>query len=122
MKLQAGGEHGLHMDKMDGTFDLIWNITDFIRFISPKHEETELWKLLNPPPPKITLPFPSPQDLATQAAADLTHALLHPQPAGPFCQVGYAHTIGLKRLAGIFEGATQQKNDFFGSLHQKRRQ
>jgi hypothetical protein len=29
-------------------------------------------------PKKITLPFPSAQNLATQAAADLTHALLHP--------------------------------------------
>jgi hypothetical protein len=35
-------------------------------------------------PEKFTLPFPSAQDLATQAAAELTHALLHPQPAGPF--------------------------------------
>jgi hypothetical protein len=58
---------------------------------------------------KITLPFPSPQDLATQAAVDLTRALLHPQPAGPFCQVGDAHTIALKRLADIFEGATRRK-------------
>jgi hypothetical protein len=39
-------------------------------------------------PKKITLPFPSSQDSATQAAADLTHALLHTQPAGPFWQVG----------------------------------
>jgi hypothetical protein len=39
-------------------------------------------------PEKITLLFPSPQDLATQAAVDLTHALLHPQPARPFCKVG----------------------------------
>jgi hypothetical protein len=38
-------------------------------------------------PGKITLLFPSPQDLATQAAVDLTHALLHPQPSGPFCKV-----------------------------------
>jgi hypothetical protein len=29
-------------------------------------------------PEKITYPFPSSHDLATQAAADLTHALLHP--------------------------------------------
>jgi hypothetical protein len=35
-------------------------------------------------PEKITLPFPSSHDLAVQAAADLMHALLHPQPAGPF--------------------------------------
>jgi hypothetical protein len=40
--------------------------------------------------------------LATQAAADLTHALLHPQPAGPFCQVGNKQAIALKRLASIF--------------------
>jgi hypothetical protein len=59
---------------------------------------------------KSTLPFPSAQDLATQAAAELTHALLHPQPAGPFCKVGDKQTIALKRLADIFEGATQQKS------------
>jgi hypothetical protein len=60
-------------------------------------------------PEKFTLPFPSSQDLATQAAADLTHALLHPQPAGPFCQVGNEQTIALKRLASIFESAKQRK-------------
>jgi hypothetical protein len=60
-------------------------------------------------PKKFTLPFPSPQDLAIQAAVDLTHALLHPQPAGPFCKFGDAHTIALKRLADICEGATRRK-------------
>jgi hypothetical protein len=60
-------------------------------------------------PEKITLPFPSSHDLATQAAADLTHALLHPQPAGPFCQAGNEQTIALKRLASIFETAKQRK-------------
>jgi hypothetical protein len=59
-------------------------------------------------PEKFTLPFPSSQDLATQAAADLTHTLLHPQPAGPFCKVGDEQPIALKRLASIFEGAKQQ--------------
>jgi hypothetical protein len=48
--------------------------------------------------------------LATQDAADLTHALLHPQPAGPFCQVGNEQTIALKRLASIFEGAKRRKS------------
>jgi hypothetical protein len=48
--------------------------------------------------------------LATQAAADLTHALLHLQPAGPFCQVGNEQTIALKRLASIFEGVKQSKS------------
>jgi hypothetical protein len=57
------------------------------------------------PPQKLILPFPSSHDLATQAAADLTHALLHPQPAGPFCQVGDEQTIALKRLASIFVSA-----------------
>jgi hypothetical protein len=54
---------------------------------------------------KIILPFPSSHDLATQAAADLTHALLHPQPAGPFCQVSVEQAIALKRLASIFVSA-----------------
>jgi hypothetical protein len=62
------------------------------------------------PPEKFTLPFPSSQDLATKAAADLTHSLLHPQPAGPVCQVGNEQIIALKRLASIFEGAKQRKS------------
>jgi hypothetical protein len=56
-------------------------------------------------PHKFILPFPSSHDLATQAASDLTHALLHPQPAGPFCQVGDDQTIALRRLASIFISA-----------------
>jgi hypothetical protein len=59
-------------------------------------------------PEKFTLPFPPAQDLATPAAAELTHALLHPQPAGPFCKVGDEQMLSLKRLADIFEGTTQQ--------------
>jgi hypothetical protein len=54
------------------------------------------------PPNKFKLPFPSSSELATQAAADLTHALLNPQPAGPFCQVGDKQAIALRRLANIF--------------------
>jgi hypothetical protein len=61
-------------------------------------------------PEKFTLPFPSSQELATQAAADLMHALLHLQPAGPFCQVGNEQTIALKRLISIFEAAKQRKS------------
>jgi hypothetical protein len=61
-------------------------------------------------PDNFKLPFPSAQDLAIQAAADLTHALLHPQPAGPFCEVGDEQTIALKRLANIFEGAKRRKS------------
>jgi hypothetical protein len=46
--------------------------------------------------------------VATKAASELTHALLHPQPAGPFCKVGDEKTLALKLLANIFEGATRQ--------------
>jgi hypothetical protein len=56
------------------------------------------------------LPFTSAQDVATQAAAELTHALLHPQPAGPFCRAGDEQMIAFKRLSDIFEGATRQKS------------
>jgi hypothetical protein len=34
--------------------------------------------------------------------ADLTQALLNPQPVGPFCQVGDEQAIALRRLANIF--------------------
>jgi hypothetical protein len=61
-------------------------------------------------PKNFKLPFPSAQDLATRAAAELNHALLQPQPAGPFCKVGDEKTLALKRLADIFEGATWQKS------------
>jgi hypothetical protein len=61
-------------------------------------------------PEKFTLPFPSAQDLATQTTAELTHALLHSQPAGPFFKVGDEQTIALKHLDDIFGGATRQKS------------
>jgi hypothetical protein len=61
-------------------------------------------------PENFKLPFPSTQELATKAATELTHALLHPQPAGPFFKVGDEQTLALKRLADIFEGATRQKS------------
>jgi hypothetical protein len=61
-------------------------------------------------PEKITLTFPSSQYLVTHATANLTHALIHPQPAGPFCKVGDEQTIALKRLASIFEGAKRRKS------------
>jgi hypothetical protein len=58
-----------------------------------------------PPPHKFKLPFPSSSELATQAVADLTHALLHPKPAGPFCQVGDEQAITLRKLVNIFVSA-----------------
>jgi hypothetical protein len=58
-------------------------------------------------PENFKLPFPSTQELATKAATELTRAILHPQPAGPFCKVGDDQTLALKHLADIFKGATQ---------------
>jgi hypothetical protein len=43
--------------------------------------------------------------LATEAAKQLTHALLNPQQAGPFTQVGNDQIIALERLSAIFKGA-----------------
>jgi hypothetical protein len=59
------------------------------------------------PPEKFKLPFLSTQELDTQAAKELTHALLHPQPEGLFFKVGDEQTLALKHLADIFEGATR---------------
>jgi hypothetical protein len=61
-------------------------------------------------PENSKLPFPSAQALDTKAEAELTRALLHPQPAGPCCKVGDEQTLALKSLADIFEGATRQKS------------
>jgi hypothetical protein len=57
------------------------------------------------PTHKFKLPFPSSSELATQAAADLTQALLNPNPAGPFCQVGDEQATALRKLANIFVSA-----------------
>jgi hypothetical protein len=54
---------------------------------------------------EVEMPFQSSQDLSTQAAKQLTHALLHPQPAGPFYQVGDDKMLALELLSTIFKGA-----------------
>jgi hypothetical protein len=59
-------------------------------------------------PHRFKLPFPSSSERAIQTAADLTHALLNPQPAGPFWQVGNKQAIALKRMENIF-GAAKMK-------------
>jgi hypothetical protein len=56
-------------------------------------------------PTEVPLPFQSSKELANQAGKPLSHALLNPQPARPFCQVGNGQMLALKRLAAIFEGA-----------------
>jgi hypothetical protein len=60
----------------------------------------------------VPLPFPSSKELATQAAKQLNHALLNPQPAGPFCQVGDKKMLPLQRLAEIFEGALPARKKY----------
>jgi hypothetical protein len=60
-------------------------------------------------PHQFEMPFPSSSDLATQDAAELTHALLNLQPAGPFCQVGDEQAITLRKLATIFEASKPNK-------------
>jgi hypothetical protein len=47
----------------------------------------------------------SSQDLATQSAKQLTHAFLHPQPAGSFYQVSDEKMLAIEQLSAIFEGA-----------------
>jgi hypothetical protein len=49
--------------------------------------------------------FQSSRDLTTEAAKQLTYALVNPQPAGPFTQVDDDQLIALKKLAVKFEGA-----------------
>jgi hypothetical protein len=56
-------------------------------------------------PTEVPLPFLSPKELANQASKQLTRALLNPQPAGPFYQVGDKQMLALQQLAAIFEGA-----------------
>jgi hypothetical protein len=51
------------------------------------------------------MPFPSKKDLATEAAKQFTYALLHPQPAEPFTQVGSDQMLILKHLPAFFKGA-----------------
>jgi hypothetical protein len=54
---------------------------------------------------EVTMQFQSSQDLATQAAKQLIHALLNPQRAAPFCQVEDDQMLALGLVAAIFEGA-----------------
>jgi hypothetical protein len=55
-------------------------------------------------PTDATTPFQSSKDLATQDAKQLTHALLYPQPAGPFTQVSGDQMLAIARLKAAFEG------------------
>jgi hypothetical protein len=89
---------------MDDTLDQLWSTIDATQYKSPKTGVNELWKKLIFST-EVAIPFQSSQDLATQAANQLTHAFMHPQPAGPFVQVGDDQMLILERLSAIFEGA-----------------
>jgi hypothetical protein len=57
------------------------------------------------PSTEVQLPFQSTTDFSTEAAKQLTYALVNPQPAGQFTQVGDDQLIALNKVAAIFEGA-----------------
>jgi hypothetical protein len=54
---------------------------------------------------EVQLPFQSTRDLENEAAKQFTYALVNPQLAGPFTQVGDDQLAALKKLAAFFEGA-----------------
>jgi hypothetical protein len=54
---------------------------------------------------EVKLPLSSSKDLATEVAKKMTYALVNPQPASPFTQVGDEQGTALNKLAAIFEGA-----------------
>jgi hypothetical protein len=84
------------MGKMDGTLDLPWNIIDVIQCTSLKPAVNALWKQFTPPPIEVAMSFQSSKDLTNPAAKQLTHALLNPQPAGPFDQVSDDQMLALE--------------------------
>jgi hypothetical protein len=102
MKPQAGGELGLHMDKMAGILFQPWNITNVIQFTSPKQEEIELWKQLIFPPKNSRYHFRHPTiwPLRPQRISRTPYYIRNRQ----------ARLIALKLLAGIFARAKQRKS------------
>ena len=54
------------------------------------------------PPATLTLPRISSKDVATHAAADLTHTLLNPNTTCPLTELGDKQKVALKKLAEIF--------------------
>jgi hypothetical protein len=54
-------------------------------------------------PTEVKIPFQSSMGLATEAAKQLTYALVDPQPSDPFAQVDDDQLNALKKLVAIFE-------------------
>jgi hypothetical protein len=56
-------------------------------------------------PANVAMPRTASKDLATIAALELRHTLLHPAPAAPFSIIGGAQLEALRKLAAIFNAA-----------------
>jgi hypothetical protein len=54
-------------------------------------------------PAKVAMPRTASKDMATIAAQELTHALMHPAPAAPLSAIGEAKLGALRQLATIFD-------------------
>jgi hypothetical protein len=54
-------------------------------------------------PAKVAMPRTASKDMATIAAKELTHALMHPAPAAPFSAIGGAQLEALQKLATIYD-------------------
>jgi hypothetical protein len=72
-------------------------------------------------PETFKLPFLSTQELAIKAATELTHALLHPHPAGSFCKVGDEQTLALKMFGRYLRGRHTTKIESCDSPRQNGR-
>jgi hypothetical protein len=59
-------------------------------------------------PAKAAMTRTESKDMATIAAQELTHALMHPAPAAPFSAIGGAQLEALRQLAIIFDAAILQ--------------
>jgi hypothetical protein len=56
-------------------------------------------------PAKVAMPCTASKYMATIAAQELTHAIMHPAPAAPFSAIGGAQLEALRQLADIFDAA-----------------
>jgi hypothetical protein len=54
-------------------------------------------------PQHVKMPHLSSQEMAIQAARELTFALRNPAPAAPFAHIGYKQHEALSRLANIIK-------------------
>ena len=53
-------------------------------------------------PEKVTMPYPTPTDIAIKAAHDLVSVLKQPTPSTPFAHIGHNQLQAIDQLADIF--------------------